>query len=1127
MSHFFEHRSVNLASEVFQDLSSKHKTFLVEVSCSPESRLSAEVRKKFGYDDAAIRCSHWNGCDLGTREGVHQTLKVIQEKRPDNVWISPECGPYSPLQAINQRTPEQVAELQEKRRIALKQYVGASIVFQFCIQLGIHVSWEWSQRCQAWLLPLVQKLMKKYNLFTAVVTGCRVNLRDPKSQKLLSKAWKVMTTHQRLSEVLQLPCLCGKHYQHARCEGGLAGMTSYYTPEMVRLVVKGMSQELKPETLNKELRGERDHLVVSFGEGLICVCEGLECHGSEVPCGFCLGNPQGSNPKDKSDVQGYQETDTKQNEWALAGRQLVSEKDVKEIDRKIALLHAATGHGSVSNMLVALQKRGARPEVLERVKQFRCSICEESRKLNHKHVASLEPLPPKFATLCADGGHWVHPGSHDEYEFLMLIDEGSRFRVGKVMKKGKHQTMSAPQFLEFLREGWIQYFGRPTTLRLDPAGAFRSHELINFCDEHQIFLDVIPGEAHWKIGTVEQAIKGVKEVMTKLALQNPDLPVEGLLSESVRTFNHRELIRGFSPAQHVLGQAPDETGRFINTLAGQPHEALVENPSVEFEKGVQLRSQAEQALSQWQAQQRVNRAMQSRSQRNYNYHPGDLVYFWRKQVKSRLAGKNGMFLGPARILAVETKRDTSGQLRPGSSVWLVRGRRLIKCCPEQLRPATVREEIIEKVMAESTDAVPWTFPRVASELGGNDYDDASQEIPDLEEWHEAQDVQQRPQPTHRHTRKRAVGEPSESSRNQAPKRHSPESDTDMDLLAEAWWTQITDDQFAQAEGTHFWAETTSSVEIEIALPDSNRGLQAALNDFEGYFINQLKRRAVEVSEKRLSPADREKFKEAKKMSEVRNFVAAKAFEALPKELQPTKDQAIGMRWLLTWKLKDDGTSKAKARAILKGFQDPQYEYRATTTPVMTRLTRQCLLQTAAHRRWVVKKGDVTGAFLQGRPYPGTLYCIPCDEILQAMGLKQGEIVKVKRGCYGLVDAPLEWYRTISEYLASLGLVKSWSDPCCWQWKPQGTLRGLIAGHVDDFLFTGDPKDKQWLQVEQQIKDHFKWSDWEQGKFVQCGVTIEAQPDGSFHLSQPNYVEKISEIPLNATRKREANLSAEG
>ena len=40
----------------------------------------------------------------------------------------------------------------------------------------------------------------------------------------------------------------------ARCEG-IAGMTAYYTPEMVKLVVKGTPQELKPETLQKELRG--------------------------------------------------------------------------------------------------------------------------------------------------------------------------------------------------------------------------------------------------------------------------------------------------------------------------------------------------------------------------------------------------------------------------------------------------------------------------------------------------------------------------------------------------------------------------------------------------------------------------------------------------------------------------------------------------------------------------------------------------------------------------------------------------------------------------------------------------------------------------------------------------------
>ena len=292
-----------------------------------------------------------------------------------------------------------------------------------------------------------------------------------------------------------------------------------------------------------------------------------------------------------------------------------------------------------------------------------------------------------------------------------------------------------------------------------------------------------------------------------------------------------------------------------------------------------------------------------------------------------------------------------------------------------------------------------------------------------------------------------------------------------------------------------------------------------VHDFEAFMVGSMKRRAVEVNEKRLSPDELKQFQEAKGV-EVRNFIASKAFEVLPPDKRPSRSQAIGMRWILTWKPKDDGTFKAKARAILKGYQDPKYEFRDTTTPVMTRLTRQILLQVAANRRWKVRKGDVSGAFLQGREYPGELFCIPCPEILQEMGLSEGEIVKVKKGCYGLVDAPLEWYKSMAGFLESIGLVKSWSDPCCWMWKPDGVLRGLIAGHVDDFLFTGDPSDPEWLEVEKKIQTRFKWSDWEEGRFVQCGVTIEAMADGTFELSQPSYVDKLSEINLNATRRKE-------
>ena len=101
----------------------------------------------------------------------------------------------------------------------------------------------------------------------------------------------------------------------------------------------------------------------------------------------------------------------------------------------------------------------------------------------------------------------------------------------------------------------------------------------------------------------------------------------------------------------------------------------------------------------------------------------------------------------------------------------------------------------------------------------------------------------------------------------------------------------------------------------------------------------MKKRAVEVCERKLSEAERGEVKVAK-LSEVKNFLAAEAFEALPPHLKPDKATAINMRWVLTWKQLDTGGRKAKARAVLLGYQDPAYEHRATTSPVMSRQTRQ-------------------------------------------------------------------------------------------------------------------------------------------------------------------------------------------
>ena len=120
---------------------------------------------------------------------------------------------------------------------------------------------------------------------------------------------------------------------------------------------------------------------------------------------------------------------------------------------------------------------------------------------------------------------------------------------------------------------------------------------------------------------------------------------------------------------------------------------------------------------------------------------------------------------------------------------------------------------------------------------------------------------------------------------------------------------------------------------------------------------------MEISERQLTPRELEGFRQ-----EVQNFVVARAFQALPAHLKPSRNQILKMRWLLTWKLDDNpGDSeplkkdasgnplKPKARAIVLGYMDPQYEFRPTSSPTMTRSTRQVFLQSCANHAFTLER----------------------------------------------------------------------------------------------------------------------------------------------------------------------------
>ena len=111
-------------------------------------------------------------------------------------------------------------------------------------------------------------------------------------------------------------------------------------------------------------------------------------------------------------------------------------------------------------------------------------------------------------------------------------------------------------------------------------------------------------------------------------------------------------------------------------------------------------------------------------------------------------------------------------------------------------------------------------------------------------------------------------------------------------------------------------------------------------------------------------------------------------------------------------------------------------------PTMSRTTRQVLLCLATALKMRVSKGDVSGAFLQGREHQHDAYVIPTDEVCAALGIPAGSVTKLKKACHGLVDAPLEWFLRLSEYLASIRFTHCVTDPGCFKYvNSKGDLVG--------------------------------------------------------------------------------------
>ena len=153
----------------------------------------------------------------------------------------------------------------------MRYLVGCGVVIGVCIQKGIHVSLMMPEHNNAWRLPLMQQMLKRHALRTCVTKGCRMNKRGT-DHRLSRRGWKICTTHSRLHDLLQAPCMCAKGYEHSWEDHQSSQSEEPLTPEFVKRVGQAVLQEHNHVSVLQELQGKTE-LPESFGAGLRCTCE--------------------------------------------------------------------------------------------------------------------------------------------------------------------------------------------------------------------------------------------------------------------------------------------------------------------------------------------------------------------------------------------------------------------------------------------------------------------------------------------------------------------------------------------------------------------------------------------------------------------------------------------------------------------------------------------------------------------------------------------------------------------------------------------------------------------------------------------------------------------------------------
>ena len=620
------------------------------------------------------------------------------------------------------------------------------------------------------------------------------------------------------------------------------------------------------------------------------------------------------------------------------------------------------------------------------------------------------------------------------------------------------------------------------------------------------------------------------------------------LVDTTCMMRNRLMMRsGYSPIQRVIGYSP-RLPAGIHSDGEQDYMAadLIHIGDRDARGAMEMRKAAAIAFHQTDCQRVFREATMSGPRRFVNHEPGQAVYFWRKGAGTSKKTRQSYWRGPERVLMTSL---------PGA-LWLSFQNTVVKAAPERVRPATEEENMtitgwmsgLSKLREDFEKMPQRNFVDITKDDDEIDYPDAEGVLHDPEEQ-----VPEPPPglPPIRRVRRKTGDyphpEPDEVSEGAPVPDHGTERDgkvEDGENIPEGipW---VPEPEIQQAP-TDMAENADHKRELEGGEQPPEKRTRVQMLEL---YYTQIQALTKQRQRKEARPQDftgTDAFRLQRAIAkEINNNLATGAYEILsPQESERVRrensDKIMESRYVLTKKdiensevakaqaedllLADQthGPQTAKCRHVMKGFSEAAAVEVECTTPQVSRDSVIFIAQVLASMKWILGFLDFTQAFHSGDQIDRELYCTQPKEGIP--GTHPRQLLRLKKTCYGLTDAPLAWYKHLARRLQEdFQYRPSMADPCVFLKHGNAedggiVLKGIIGIATDDLLHGGDAD--HWeaigkIAAEYKLGKNQKFF----GRFT--GKDVKLQEDGSITLNQAFYVaEKVPKISIAKGRKQQ-------